>query len=498
MGPRAIAACITSYSLHSKRCASSCVKYSCLHAALQSPELFLEFFAAIALLLSVNKERGASCALVGSLGQSNSHHFGEQQYKSYLRSARTSSNSAMSSFYKSPVWCNARARKDEEINLEIAAMLYGVRQLVDGGMEDENDILFFHDVVVTYNKFLSCVIQVFVINEVSNRTKGEQKKFSDPKTDNVSRRNAKVALSLLELILSFVTLKESLGVERATLSGLMANGINNINDNGENDEVFESIDLQKSNNDARMNVVVNDLVMVVENQHQIMRHLRKQSGLSVFESVANLREETCPEEAELFLDGNYRALLRLVGDSIRPNDAMIALQDHIREDFDIEGFRQAMDQDQFWYAITLYMDRLHAMELLILEELENCEGCFDSFDLLSLKDEKLALSPETHSTPTELTQHSILPMRSKDEKRPELEEWEINLYEVEFHKKSKSVFYRWGTTFISCLGNLIIFFLTHSSWQGQCRHNILRKILQTRRRGESCRDFGDGIVRFYG
>ena len=446
MGPRAIAACITSYSLHSKRCASSCVKYSCatvtLHAALQSPELFLDFFAAIALLLSVNKERGASCALVGSLGQSNSHHFGEQQYKSYLRSARTSSNSAMSSFYKSPVWCNARARKDEEINLEIAAMLYRVRQLVDGGMEDENDILFFHDVVVTYNKFLSCVIQVFVIYEVFYRTKGEQKKFSDPKTDNVSRRNAKVALSLLELILSFVTLKESLGVERATLSGLMANGINNINDNGENDEVFESIDLQKSNNDARMNVVVNDLVMVVENQHQIMRHLRKQSGLSVFESVANLREETCPEEAELFLDGNYRALLRLVGDSIRPNDAMISLQDHIREDFDIEGFRQAMDQDQFWYAIPLYMDRLHAMELLILEELENCEGCFDSFDLLSLKDEKLALSPETHSTPTELTQHSILPMRSKDEKRPELEEWEINLYEVEFHKKSKSVFYR--------------------------------------------------------
>lgn len=375
---------------------------------------------------------------MGSLGQSNSSDgsFGEQQYKSYLRSARTASNSAMSSFYKSPAWCNARARKDEEINLEIAAMLYGVRQLVDGGMDDENDILFFHDVVVAYNNFLSCVIQVFVITEVFNRKKDEQKKFSDPKTGNVSRRNAKVALSLLELILSFVTLKESLGVERATLSGLMANGLNKINDNDEN-----SIDLQKSNNDARLNVVVNDLVMVVENQHQIMRHLRKQSGLTVFESVVNLREETCPEEAELFLDGNYRALLRLVGDSIRPSDAMISLQDHIREDFDVEGFRQAMDQDQFWYAITLYMDRLHAMELLILEELENCEGCFDSLDLLSLKDEKLAPSLETQ-IPTELTQHQrqpsiLLPMRSKDEKRPELEEWEINLYEVEFHKRSK-------------------------------------------------------------
>ncbi len=376
---------------------------------------------------------------MGSLGQSDSGDgsSGEQQYKSYLRTARTASNSAISSFYNSPVWCNACARKDDEINLEIASMLYGVRQLVDGGMEDENDIFFFHDVVVAYNKFLSCVIQVFVINEVSSRKKGEQKKFSDPKTENVSRRNAKVALSLLDLILSFVTLKESLGVERATLSGLMANGLNKINDNDENDEIFESIDLQKSNNDARLNVVVNDLVMVVENQHQIMRHLRKQSGLSVYESV-HLRDETCPEEAELVLDGNYRALLRLVGDSIRPSDTMISLQDHIREDFDIEGFRQAMDQDQFWYAITLYMDRLHAMELLILEELENCEGCFDSFDLLSLKDEKLALSPETHSSSTRLP--SILPMRSKDEKRPELEEWEINLYEVEFHKRSKSVY----------------------------------------------------------
>jgi hypothetical protein len=352
---------------------------------------------------------------VGSRGQSNSREgsLGEQQYESNLRSARTASNSAISSFYKSPLWHYAHAKSDEMINLEIASMLQEVRHLVDGGVEDENDCLFFHDVVVAYNNFLSCLIQIFVLNEVSYRKTGEQRRFSDPKTGNESRRNAKVALSLLDLILSFVKLKESLGMERATLSGLM---------------VIESIDVTKSTNDcARLNIVVNDLVMVVENQHQIMRDLRKQSGLSVFGShlkpnttmgeVVRNGNSPRPEEADILLDGNYCALIRLVGDSIRPSDAMLSLQEHIRKDFDIDGFRRAMPMDEFWYAITLYMDRLHAMELFILEEMENCEGSYDNLDLLSLHDEKLAQNQR---------QQSILPPRSsRDEKRPELEEWEI-------------------------------------------------------------------------
>jgi hypothetical protein len=389
-----------------------------------------------------NKERGASCALVASLGQSNSGEcsFGKQQYESNLRSARTASNSAMALFYKSPLWHSARAGNDDEINLEIAAMLHGVRQQTDGGMEDEDDVLFFHDVFAAYNKFLSGVIQAFVVNEVSKRKVCEQRKFSDPETQNGSRRNAKVALSLLQLILSFVTLKESLGIERATLSGLMASGLNKICD--ESDEPIESKFVQKSNHDdARLNMVVNDLVMVVENQHQIMWGLQKQSGLSVFGS-ASCRDDTRPKEADIFLDGNYRALLLLVGDSIRPSDAMHALQDHIRKDFDIDGFRRAMPMGEFWHAITLYMDRLHAMELFILEELENCEGDFDNLDLLSLEDEKLApLETDTAGSPSTQNGHSQYqrqPSWKSDEgKRPELKEWEISLYEVEFLKRSK-------------------------------------------------------------
>ena len=400
------------------------------------------------VVLSDNKERGASCALVGSIGQSNSCEcsFGKQQYESNLRSARTASNSAMASFYKSPLWHAACARKDDEIKTDIAAMLHGVRQQVDGAVEDENDVLFFHDVFVEYNKFLSCVIQAFVVNEVSERKVCEQRKFSDLETKSELRRNAKVTMSLLELILSFVKLKESLGIERATLSGLMASGLNKMR--VESNEPIESHSDGKLNHDgARLNMVVNDLVMVVENQHQIMRGLQKQSGLRVFGSDSR-REDTRLKEADISLVGNDRALLMLVSDSIRPSDAMHALQDHIRKDFDIDGFRRAMPMDEFWHAITLYMDKLHAMELFILEELENCEGCFDSLDLLSLQDETMtSLETLTAGPPSTQT-----PPKSNEANKPELKEWEISLYEVDFLKRSKQFISESSLPFI--LGNL--------------------------------------------
>jgi len=284
------------------------------------------------------------------------------------------------------------------------------------------------------------------------------------------------------------------GMERATLSGLMANGINEMHNENSNIEVVE---VHKSNNGARLNLIVNDLVLVVENQHRIMRDLRKQSGLNIHrniscgilnnntEPVPSLSFTGAPEVNELLSDENYCTLLRLVGQSTRQSESMRALQDHFRNDFDINGFQQAMTMEEFWAGISLYMDQLHSMELFLLEELDNCEGGFEDLDLLSLgrgqpsrstlnlegsalsfdgtsqqgametvsrmtqeelkdtlvsfltqKECKSSQPPVSHDRSNgEINAQTSSPARLKYHERPELEEWEISLYEVEFHKR---------------------------------------------------------------
>ena len=76
------------------------------------------------------------------------------------------------------------------------------------------------------------------------------------------------------------------------------------------------------------------------------------------------------------------------------------------------------------------MNKLHSMELYLLEELENCEGSFDAFDIRSLHN--------MHNDDNEPSAVIQSPTRSTiDHERPALEEWEISLYEVEFLKRSK-------------------------------------------------------------
>jgi hypothetical protein len=388
------------------------------------------------------QERGASCALVGSLGVDRS----TGSFRAKLRSARTASNSAISFFYD-----NAWNKISDSINLRLAAMLQTARQLVDEGMLDEDKHVFFHDVVVEYNQLLTRIIQVFFVDEVSKRKRIKQKTINSTQAANESRQNAKVALSLLDLILSFVTLKENLGMERATLSGLMASRVN--------EAIDDSINAKKTADGARLTHLVNDLVMVVENQHQIMDTLQKQSGLDFFGSSQKGVGDD-PNGNNEPLEENYCAILRLVGDCIRPSDAMRSLQNHISKDFDIDRFQHAMSMDEFWANITLYMDRLHSMELYLLEELGNVDGSFDEFDLLTLQekweqnegeatkslvqgDPKFGFTPVSTQTASHVDEkyafqnQSSLFIPPKSKGCSELEEWEISLYDVEFHKRSK-------------------------------------------------------------
>ena len=86
--------------------------------------------------------------------------------------------------------------------------------------------------------------------------------------------------------------------------------------------------------------------------------------------------------------------------------------------------------EEFWSGITVYMDRLHSMELFLLEELENCDGNFEDLDLLSLGID--TAGKESKQQPTTSVDRSDSANDS-----PALEEWGISLYDVEFLKRSK-------------------------------------------------------------
>ena len=135
------------------------------------------------------------------------------------------------------------------------------------------------------------------------------------KTDHIS-----TARELFNMLVCFSQLKESTGVERAILSSLLAFG--------------------SRGGTSRL---VNDLIMEVENQRSLISQLE------------NLKEGP---------------LRNLILDLAQLSPYLAQLQDAI-----LNGFTtldtSTYDSDEFWNTITAYMDKLHSVELLIMEDLES-------------------------------------------------------------------------------------------------------------------------------
>ena len=128
---------------------------------------------------------------------------------------------------------------------------------------------------------------------------------------------------LLELLYVFVRLKESAGVERAILSSLLA---------------FRGSD------DPSLALLVNDLILQVESQRSLISQLK------------HLPEET-PTDLVLELATLSPALEDL---------HMIILAD-------FESLTHAQyDVENIWDLISLYINKLHSVELFLIEELEYC------------------------------------------------------------------------------------------------------------------------------
>jgi serine/threonine protein kinase len=129
-------------------------------------------------------------------------------------------------------------------------------------------------------------------------------------------------IQLLNLLDTFVRLKESIGVERAILSSLLAAG-----------QV-----------DSRL--MLTDLLLELENQR---RHVGKLIKLLPRTGV----------------------LHNLVRELVSMSPQMKQLQNSITQGFDMDSFKSKFDsQGELWSLLTLYIDKLHSLELILVEEIE--------------------------------------------------------------------------------------------------------------------------------
>jgi hypothetical protein len=127
--------------------------------------------------------------------------------------------------------------------------------------------------------------------------------------------------SLLQLLDIFVRLKESTGVERATLCSMLSTS-------------------------AQPTSLLNDVVLEVENQR---KQLKK---LAVQHIGPNLRN--------------------LVQELVWMSHEMVQVQELVLSGYCLDSLRQEYDAEKLWNVLTLYIDKLHSLELLIVEEIENC------------------------------------------------------------------------------------------------------------------------------
>lgn len=234
--------------------------------------------------------------------------------------------------------------------------------------------------------------------------------------------------ALLNLLECFVGLKESTGLERALLSSMFAMG-------------------------AVDNRLMNDLVLEVENQHKLISELQ------------NLQD----------MDGN---LLLLIRENVGLPPSMERLQSFILSEFDLEGFQQEMNHEEVWNLITVYMDKLHSLELLIVEEVESSlsedntevdesattsskqdstallnqvfttNGMLQDLEAMPAEEVKARLlefmpsasgeaPPVRERTPSPPSSPAIGTMAKVDEDddMPAPSEWDINLYDIQFQKR---------------------------------------------------------------
>jgi serine/threonine protein kinase len=187
---------------------------------------------------------------------------------------------------------------------------------------------------------------------------------------------------LMSLLLSFVRLKESIGLERAILSNLMASHDvtypNNNNGSGScNNPTSTTSSISK---------LLTGLVVEDANQRKIIRELQSQSK--------KLSEKRYGHK----ISNNMSSLLSLMEDMVRPSKDIDQLQEMIRTNFNLEELRKAMPYKKFWDVLSMYMDKLHSIELLLVEELQSMWVLLTLSKSMSLDEKKRSLSQSSFTS----------------------------------------------------------------------------------------------------
>ena len=436
---------------------------------------------ALRLIHCLQKERGASSAYSVS-----------SQFLSNMEAARQQSDVALLLF----------ARKDPR--LRIATTLGKIRAQLDennaAAETDEEELLItkFHRILVLFNTLIGSVVHTYILQHVNNSTCRIQVNAAATSKNQIMKRSSSVesfvpckvpplpsrnprnssvgtfgdvknpgwtpkpnesfkeepataigqspksaarngsrrkiisfdaktmesfvrpdpATCLLNLLSCFVRLKESTGLERALLSGMLSIG-------------------------AVPPRLLADLILEVENQSSL---------------VEELREQTIAEAS----------LLQLIREGVILPLQLQELQQQILQRFNLSGIQLPSTQS-VWNIITVYMDRLHSLELLLIEELESALATSPS---LSVEPPRLEDTPAIlqsilrdlywEDLPSELIKSKLLEYMGRNasssnsiidrnipgpisrtetqssfgnEVAQEKSEWDINLYEIQFQKR---------------------------------------------------------------
>lgn len=214
--------------------------------------------------------------------------------------------------------------------------------------------------------------------------------------------------SLVNLLGCLVRLKESTGMQRAVISSMMGP-------------------------DSQM--LVTTLILEVENQRKLVAELQH---LPLFDY----------------------SLQKLVQDSIQMGPQMETLQAKILNDFDLPGLHDEMNSNDIWNMITVYIDKLHALELLLVEELEYCveQHVRDTTSAVTKKDEQVLLQcifgENAKDMPAEEIKKKLVECMEQDSAQQEADppppflrdalqlpraestkEWHISLDELQFKRR---------------------------------------------------------------
>lgn len=313
-----------------------------IHGMESSPlDIFL-LRNALRMLHSIQKERGSSMY----------YYADKETFEKVMLRNRSASNAA--------------ARYIQHQDLSIQSNLNKIRNLIDTE-KDSNDELFFHRIFVCFNVLASAIVHDCIIPQVPGKyhksiIKKRHKRTSlsmdlnDKLSQNMSitpensmrrigsgtnlngspsvasassEQNLQLlnpdhdvgVQALLNLLNIFVQLKESAGIERAILSTVL---------------VFRK---QQS---PSIRMMLNDLVLQAENQRSLVNQLEQ-------------------------LPPSHHRNLVLELSQLSPR--LKELQTVILNDFEALQ-QQNYDSGGIWDLLTEYIDKLHSVELLIVEDLE--------------------------------------------------------------------------------------------------------------------------------